>query len=267
MSSAAYVKRHRLDRLKGISHTPVPIAIVQTHLTGLLAAGVSGRAIADTAGVSPSTICRIVRGHYQHGPQRGVHRRVARRILAVTPTTATAGGALVLAVGARRRVQALLAIGWRLDDIRPWTNPQVDPASVFDSRGPWVRRATHEGVAAAYRALSMRPGPSALGRARAAARGLAPPLAWDEDTIDDPAALPLHDIAADTPGVDEVAVRRACAGDPVPLTRAERWTATRALADQGMSDPAIAARLGVTERTVLRDRQMLGIASTWRAAS
>lgn len=37
----------------------------------------------------------------------------------------------------------------------------------------------------------------------------------------------------------------------------------RELAEQGMSDPAIARELGVSARTILRDRHRLGIGSEW----
>jgi hypothetical protein len=61
--------------------------------------------------------------------------------------------------------------------------------------GKWVYRKTHEAVAAAYDALSMKLPPdtgiSRQVRAHAERRGWAPPLAWDDDTIDDPDAVPL----------------------------------------------------------------------------
>lgn len=55
--------------------------------------------------------------------------------------------------------------------------------------------------------------------------------------------------------VDDVAVYRAINGDrTVPLTRPERSEAVRILTGRGLSGEAIAERLGVTERTVVRWR-------------
>jgi len=91
--------------------------------------------------------------------------------------------------------------------------------------------------------------------------GYAPPLAWDEDAIDDPTATP-H--GADDPMnegadvVDLTAVRRAATGgDPsrVQLSPAERIAVVRSMAAAGASDAEIAGRLGVVSRTALRLRQ------------
>ena len=60
--------------------------------------------------------------------------------------------------------------------------------------------------------------------------------------------------------VDDVAVLRACDGDTsIRLTIAERREAVRALHRRGMSDGAIATRLSITARTVLRIRQELDL--------
>ena len=45
-------------------------------------------------------------------------------------------------------------------------------------------------VAAVYDELCMTPGPSKIAAAKARHMGFAPPLAWDETTIDDPTATP-----------------------------------------------------------------------------
>lgn len=70
---------------------------------------------------------------------------------------------------------------------------------------------------------------------------------------------------ARTDTIDEVAVQRAMNGGRVRLTLPERRLATARLAGQGLSDEQIAERLGVTRRTVLRDRKAHGIESRWVA--
>src|SRR6266498_3744143 len=57
------------------------------------------------------------------------------------------------------------------------------------------------------------------------------------------------------PDVDPVSVERACAGQPHLLTVAERAQAVALLTRLGLSARQIAARLGVSERTVVRHRK------------
>lgn len=62
---------------------------------------------------------------------------------------------------------------------------------------------------------------------------------------------------------DEVAVQRRIDGDHVVrLTPHETDEAVRRLNHQGLSDPQIADRLGITDRTVLRLRQRTGVPAT-----
>jgi len=52
--------------------------------------------------------------------------------------------------------------------------------------------------------------------------------------------------------VDEIAVERACKGEPIHLTRAERRAAMDKLVRRGMPARQIAAMFGVSDRTVRR---------------
>lgn len=60
-----------------------------------------------------------------------------------------------------------------------------------------------------------------------------------------------------TPYVDPIAVERACAGDRVRLTRAERRTAVATLHGRGLTARTISTRLGITPRSVQRHRLAL----------
>jgi ParB family chromosome partitioning protein len=63
--------------------------------------------------------------------------------------------------------------------------------------------------------------------------------------------------------IDELAVQRAVGGDrSVRLNVSEREEAVRILSQQGLSDSDVAARLGVTARTVLRCRQRYGVGTS-----
>jgi hypothetical protein len=134
----------------------------------------------------------------------------------------------VSAVGIRRRLHALMALGY--------TGPQVAEASglsiatmrSIDYHGSQkVHAITAEKVIAVYERLSMtRPEGQYANRARVMARrrGWLPPLAWDD--IDDPTERPS--IAGDRWGsspddVDPVVVARILSGDfTLRATRAEK---------------------------------------------
>lgn len=181
-----YHKRWRVDRAQGRVRT-VDAQPVRAHINTLLAAHLSARAIADVAGVTPQVLTSISRG------QRTVRVGTARKILAVTVEAVYARNlatGFVPNIGARRRIQALLALGWRHSDISAEMGTSCGTRSpmVLHQAGGWIAKATHDAVNGAYAALSMRPGPSTRTRDRALALGYAPPLAWDEDDLDDPYA-------------------------------------------------------------------------------
>lgn len=65
--------------------------------------------------------------------------------------------------------------------------------------------------------------------------------------------------------VDDMAVERRLAGDlTIKLTIAERRVCVRRLHALGMNDKPIAKRLGISDRTVLRIRKLLGLAANER---
>ncbi len=135
--------------------------------------------------------------------------------------------------GTRRRLQALVAIGW--------PGPAIAERIGFDQamvmrlyHASRVNVATATAVRELYRQLSDTPGPSWRSPHRAAANGWVPPIAWDDDTIDDPEVSPSLGSPADDI-VDEVAVARVHAGQ-LPfgdLTRAEQVELFRRFRDAG----------------------------------
>lgn len=58
-----------------------------------------------------------------------------------------------------------------------------------------------------------------------------------------------------TAELDEIAIERAMAGDPVPLQPTERIEAVRRLTARHYSTAQIAERLGISPRSVARIRQ------------
>lgn len=85
------------------------------------------------------------------------------------------------ATGTTRRIQALMALGWTADLIGEkagMSRQQV--TNLTSGRTKSVRPATAAKVARAYKALSMKLGPSTLNRVAASRKGWPPPMAWDD---------------------------------------------------------------------------------------
>lgn len=91
--------------------------------------------------------------------------------------------------GVVRRRRALAAIGWSLTDLAPYFGTTWQTVGMH-AAGDRVRRDTLDRWRAVYEQLSMTIGPSRQAREYAQRQGWAPPLAWDDDTIDDPDASP-----------------------------------------------------------------------------
>lgn len=223
-------------------------------------------AVASACGLPERTIAGAIERRAAGRSSRWT-RPTARAILgrAKWPTQGQIG-----ATGSTRRLRALAAIGWTVGDVAAHAGVSPMTVSVLRSGGGRTRRV-NAGIAAAvrdvYDALSMTPGPSQVAASAAARDGWVPPLAWDDDEIDDPTATPCDGSSArrDPESVDEIVVQRTLAGERMDLTRAERVIVVEHLAAEGMADAAIGERVGVTARTVHRDRSENGIPSRWVA--
>lgn len=242
------------DRARGVRRY-VEATDTRAILRGFLEAKVPLRALARSTGLSDTAIGAIIEGRRTH-----VQRSTAAKAAALTlaDVYGQAGGT-VPAVGTTRRVQALMAIGWRKPDL---ATAGIPSAQLVTRARSHVTAATWRQVGEVYDRLSMTPGPSASARERATRRGYAPPLAWDEDALDDPRATPQFGRPGDDT-VDPVAVASVATGQGgkpshVTLNSDERLAATRDLTSRGASVHDIAGTLGVCDRTVTRWRQQFG---------
>jgi hypothetical protein len=184
-----------------------------------------------------------------------------RRKLGINPPSAIDG------TGSRRRLRGLVAIGWTAPLIAQHLG--VDQAQV--TRWYHVKRITPASAAkirAVYDQLWHTPGPSQKSRARAAAAGWPSPLAWDDDTIDDPAAEPdrVGQVVEPADDVDMVAVREFVAGWNVTLTAAEKLRVVQVLFDQGWTDTQLGKRFGLSQDWACVFRKRHGIRRTKAAA-
>lgn len=157
--------------------------------------------------------------------------------------------------GTRRRLQALAAIGWPLGEIadRLGTDPQTLRRLVTQKR---CATSTRDKVRALYDELSMTVNGNRRTMTWAAKRGYSPPLAWNDEDLDDPNARPSRMVRPrPSEPLDDIAIERAMRGDRVHIRPAERAEAVRRLTAYGLSAAEIADRLGVTDRSVSRHRK------------
>lgn len=224
------------------------------HVATLQRYGLSLETIASQGHVSASLLAALVYPSHQRWGAR-LTPATLQRLMAVRFDLATLPEHRhVNATGTTRRLQALAVLGWPLSALGAELGVSAQAIAGYRSR-PTVSVATARAVRDLFERHGMTPGPSPRTTHAALRAGWVPPLAWDEDDIDDPAAAPNPDPDAGTaPSLDEVAIRRACAGDAVALTPAERRQAASILACQGLSDTEVAHRLGVCSRTILRWR-------------
>lgn len=189
--------RHQLKRTVMVDAAPV-----RAHVARLQQQGMSFRAIALAAGWSSRNSLASMLSRQR------VHPQTAQRILAVRPSSDTRPDTYVDATGTRRRLQALAVMGHSARVLAERLG-NADHSGVLDIQSgkvATVRRRTAQAVATLYDELWDVPG-TARPRAAALRRGWLPPLAWDEDTIDDPHVTPdprLLRPARETLHVDDV---------------------------------------------------------------
>lgn len=157
------------------------------HIHALMAFGMGYKTVAKRAGLSQSAAYAIMLGS-----RKRILRTTETRILAVRLDHAD--GQRIDATGTRRRLQALAAFGWSLNHVSRVTGYTRSAISRLADNPSFVLASTARTIAALYDELSMTPGPSVRAARDAVRRGFVPPLAWDDDNIDDPTAQPHGDI-------------------------------------------------------------------------
>ncbi len=104
----------------------------------------------------------------------------------LAPTPTVDDTAHIPALGAERRVKALMRIGWPHDTMR--NECGINTSHLARSTYPTALAYRWRAIDTMYQRLSMRRGPSELTASRAAKMEFAPPLAWTN--IDDPLETP-----------------------------------------------------------------------------
>ncbi|MDX3835646.1 hypothetical protein [Streptomyces europaeiscabiei] len=173
---------------------------VRIHIRNLQACDMGLRAIAAAANIDRKRLQSILGGRPERGtgPQETVRPALAAAVLAVEPTLGNlAPNTPISPLGTRRRVHALVAVGWPQHylachlGMTPGNFSQMLGREHVLARRALTVRAMYDAL---WRQDPAEHGATAAGitraRRHAAERRWAPVGAWDDDTIDDPAAYP-----------------------------------------------------------------------------
>lgn len=244
-----YSRRYRRDAATGKLRRDVPVGPVREHLRALVAAGEPYRRLVARSGIPETTITSILYAYAPRGgkPRRRVRFDTAARILALQPEP---GRTYIDATGCRRMLQSLLCDGWTLREQAARLGFTVH--YIVYGGSALVHRDRVAKIRALYEELSSiaAPADTIHNRARQRGRrfGYAPPEAWDEDSIEDPAAQPKLE---PQPLVDDVRVQRAIDGVLAwgQLDPDERRTAVDRLLCAGKSKSAIMRILTISYET------------------
>lgn len=228
----------------------------RTHIRNLQAAGIGLRSIGERASVSSGAIQRLMYGRDGRGQSRRLRGDTAAAILAVTAIPAQ--GSCVNGVGTRRRLQALSALGWSRTLLAEHLGVSTASLSRMLLSDGAVRVSTVATCRDLYDQLwnVQPPDLTRLQRTSvtrtlkdAHARGWVLPQAWDDETIDDPAATP----SGHAPGSLEFRTRDAVVAAAVDMART------------GETLEAAATRIGKSAATLERTLLRAGRADVVRA--
>ena len=168
------------------------------HVQSLLDAGLTLAQIEQRSGVNRTGLHYLLGDASGRPAARRIRTTSAQAILAVRADLVgdeTSG--LVDSTGTRRRLQALVASGWPLYVLAGRAG--LSRENIWKRLGVTLTRvSTRDAVRRLYDELwdadpiahGVRPQSVAKARARGLREGWPPPLAWDDDEIDDPAARP-----------------------------------------------------------------------------
>jgi|GEM_PF-1970544 len=239
---------------EGQAFYTVADSAVKDLVRRLEAAGWTRGGIARTAGFEKAVIGRIMN-------DKKVTTSSVEKLRRLDPREAPAGGDY----GAQRRVRALMRIGHGREAIAAalGVHPSVVELLVGEDLRRPIDPALRSAIAELYDSTPLEPGPDQAAIDRATRAGWPSPLAWDDDRIDEPHARARTGrsyIRQDDPEVLWSQVFACAAGEigRQHLTEAEQDAVVLMLADDGVSDARIAARLRANQTQVTQRREAAG---------
>lgn len=251
-------RRYRLRKL-GIPVGYTDAAAARRHAKKLHAAGMTIRQISRRANLTEASLRDIF-----YGRTKRIRAEVQESVIAIQPEP-TRWGKHILVTGTRRRLQALNAIGYSYADLAARLGI-TEYAVRWDLNSPteFVSTARAAQVRRLYQQLAdtLPANPQLRVLRNAARKGWLPPICWDDDTIDDPNAMPYRPGTPDANiAYDGAKVLRAIEGG-LPyeqLTRAEAADTVRRLNRRGLNDGEIARLVRSSINTICRRRERMGL--------
>jgi hypothetical protein len=228
---------------------------VRAHVRALQEAGMSLPALSRRLNLIDGAFKNLLYGANGRPPGTTVSRQTAEAVLGYWPTLQDfPDTASIDPTGTKRRVQALETLGWS----RPQIADEVGMSkSNFKTslRAEKVSARLARRVAAVYDRLwterpedhGVQPYVAERVRRHAAQNGFAGPLAWDDDTIDDPKAEPQTDAAEPVATEGGNVASRWLMGESVDLGPEDRREVIQHLMEWTNDTPEeIAERLGMS---------------------
>jgi hypothetical protein len=178
-----YRKRRELAALRGIPAGPVDAQPIRDKVGELVGIHWTYTSILAAAKV-PATVAGLT-NLVEGGTLKAERKFEAILNLphTLTPPDWIPGSVMVPALGATRRVQALMAIGWPHTELQPRLAPTCS-SHIAIGRYDVIKAETWRRIDAVYRELCATPGPSRRGADYARKNGYASAFAWE--CIDDP---------------------------------------------------------------------------------
>lgn len=228
-------RRERKSRQLGLTRF-VDAAPVRAYAEALTRQGYSAPRIAVESGVDRGSVRALLGLDKVRKPSARVRPETAEAIMRVRPTYAAPPVGYFDSLGTRRRLQALVADGHSTIELGERLGSGHKRVSEW-MRRPVIKASTAHKVAALFDELQLTPGKSVQARRRGLREKWALPLAWDEHALDDPNGKPIN-----------------CRWTPTS-TVGERREKVQELVSTGLTNAIIASQLGVSERTIERDRE------------
>lgn len=228
----------------------VPAGPVREHVRALLAAGVTRGAILRAADhpMDLRSLCDLLGNGERPSTQERIAAPLARSLLAVSADDALACLPYVDKTESVRLIRCLQAQGWTLRYIASRLTPDGTakaPGFLSDHACATVRAATARAVRALADEIGDRQGPSKRTAIIARRHGFYPLIAYDDDGV-----LHREWLADGSGGSRGTAHRETLSGD---------WLRCLSLSLAGKSLTDIAGITGLSERTVQRARERVGI--------
>lgn len=178
------IRHYKKTRQPLVSTKPV-----RKHINALREQGATMGSIAAATGIHYQTLQRIM------GSRSKCYTQTAEAILNCRPDTVNTR-AFIDATGSRRRLQALMAMGWTKAQMADHMGIKPDTVTEIINDQPTVTPPVAAKIKAGFSVMQMTfpaPGRAATYTQRwAAKRGWMLPFMWDEDEIDNPKARPRN---------------------------------------------------------------------------